>query len=75
MPPDQRLKREISTANVLIAAAGGMSNYPTYTHGHEAGFLFAWVSWLSYVVITPIEIQAILQYGVVSEILCDRGWL
>src|SRR5260363_375730 len=24
MPPDQKLKREISTANVLIAAAGGM---------------------------------------------------
>src|SRR5260364_2733 len=105
MPPDQKLKREISTANVLIAAAGGMigsgwlfspfvsaqiagsnaliswviaavfmvlialplsggmSNYPTYTHGHEVGFLFAWVSWLSYVVMTPIEIQAILQYG------------
>src|SRR5260364_354479 len=114
MPPDQKLKREISTANVLIAAAGGMigsgwlfspfvsaqiagsnaliswviaavfmvlialplcelgamlplsggmSNYPTYTHGHEVGFLFAWVSWLSYVVMTPIEIQAILQSG------------
>src|SRR5260364_435222 len=114
MPPDQKLKREISTANVLIAAAGGMigsgwlfspfvsaqiagsnaliswviaavfmvlialplcelgamlplsggmSNYPTYPHGHEVGFLFAWVSWLSYVVMTPIEIQAILQYG------------
>src|SRR5260364_330850 len=114
MPPDQKLKREISTAIVLIAAAGGMigsgwlfspfvsaqiagsnaliswgiaavfmvlialplcelgamlplsggmSNDPTYTHGHEVGFLFAWVSWLSYVVMTPIEIQAILQYG------------
>lgn len=114
MPLEQKLKREISTANVLIAAAGGMigsgwlfspfisaqiagpnaliswviaavfmvlialplcelgamlplsggmSNYPTYTHGHEVGFLFAWISWLSYVVMTPIEIQAILQYG------------
>ncbi len=114
MPPDQSLKRDISTANVLVAAAGGMigsgwlfspfisaqiagsnalvswiiaaifmvwialplcelgamlplsggmSNYPTYTHGHEVGFLFAWISWLSYVVMTPIEVQAILQYG------------
>src|ERR1700722_10307685 len=47
----------------LIPISGGMANYPTFTHGKEVGFLFAWVSWLSYVVMTPIEIQAILQYG------------
>lgn len=47
----------------MFPIAGGMSNYPTFTHGREVGFLFAWISWLSYVVMTPIEIQAILQYG------------
>ena len=47
----------------MFPVAGGMSNYPTYTHGQDVGFLFAWTSWLSYVVMTPIEIQAILQYG------------
>ncbi len=47
----------------MFPVSGGMTNYPTYTHGPEVGFLFAWVSWLSYVVMTPIEIQAILQYG------------
>jgi amino acid transporter len=47
----------------MFPVSGGMSNYPTYTHGQEVGFLFAWTSWLSYVVMTPIEIQAILQYG------------
>lgn len=47
----------------LFPIAGGMSNYPTFTHGQEVGFLFAWTSWLSYVVMTPIEIQAILQYS------------
>ncbi len=47
----------------MFPVSGGMSNYPTYTHGREVGFLFAWTSWLSYVVMTPIEIQAILQYG------------
>lgn len=47
----------------MIPIAGGMANYPTFTHGQEVGFLFAWVSWLSYVVMTPIEIQAILQYA------------
>lgn len=47
----------------MFPVSGGMSNYPTYTHGQTVGFLFAWVSWLSYVVMTPIEIQAILQYS------------
>lgn len=47
----------------MFPVAGGMSNYPTFTHGREVGFLFAWTSWLSYVVMTPIEIQAILQYS------------
>lgn len=47
----------------MFPISGGMSNYPTFTHGQEVGFLFAWTSWLSYVVMTPIEIQAILQYS------------
>ena len=47
----------------MFPVSGGMSNYPTYTHGREVGFLFAWTSWISYVVMTPIEIQAILQYS------------
>lgn len=47
----------------MLPISGGMSNYPTFTHGREVGFLFAWTSWLSYVVMTPIEIQAILQYS------------
>src|SRR6202042_2251309 len=47
----------------MLPISGGMTNYPTFTHGKEVGFLFAWVSWLSYVVMTPIEIQAILQYS------------
>lgn len=47
----------------MFPVSGGMANYPSYTHGKEVGFLFAWTSWLSYVVMTPIEIQAILQYG------------
>lgn len=47
----------------MLPVTGGMSNYPTFTHGREVGFLFAWTSWLAYVVMTPIEIQAILQYS------------
>ncbi|MBA2650740.1 MAG: APC family permease [Tatlockia sp.] len=46
----------------MFPISGGMTNYPSFTHGNDVGFLFAWTSWLSYVVMTPIEIQAILQY-------------
>ncbi|MBA2711862.1 MAG: APC family permease [Tatlockia sp.] len=46
----------------MFPISGGMTNYPSFTHGSDVGFLFAWTSWLSYVVMTPIEIQAILQY-------------
>lgn len=47
----------------MLPISGGMTNYPSFTHGSDVGFLFAWTSWLSYVVVTPIEIQAILQYS------------
>ena len=47
----------------MFPISGGMTNYPSFTHGNTVGFLFAWTSWLSYVVMTPIEIQAILQYS------------
>lgn len=47
----------------MFPVSGGLSNYPSYTHGKEVGFLFAWTTWLSYLVMTPIEIQAILQYS------------
>lgn len=47
----------------MFPVSGGIANYPTYTHGREVGFLFALTSWLSYVVMTPIEIQAIFQYA------------
>ncbi|MDP3704399.1 MAG: APC family permease [Legionellaceae bacterium] len=47
----------------MFPISGGMANYPSFTHGHDVGFLFAWTLWLAYVVMTPIEIQAIMQYS------------
>ena len=46
----------------LFPIAGGIANYPYFTHGKLAGFLIGWISWLSFVVLTPIEVQAALQY-------------
>ena len=47
----------------MFPISGGMAIYPTLTHGQVVGFLYAWSTWLAYVVITPVEIQAILQYA------------
>lgn len=47
----------------MFPVSGGLANYPSYSHGKEVGFLFAFTTWLSYLVMTPIEIQAILQYS------------
>jgi amino acid transporter len=46
----------------LFPIAGGIANYPFFTHGKLVGFLIGWISWLSFVVLTPIEVQAALQY-------------
>lgn len=46
----------------MLPISGGMANYPLLTHGKTVGFLFALTAWLSYVVVSPIEARAVLQY-------------
>ena len=47
----------------IFPMAGGMVNFPSITHGNGLGFIFGWVTWLSYVVVAPIEVQAVMQYA------------
>lgn len=47
----------------LFPIAGGVANYPYFTHGKFVGFLLGWISWTTMVVISPIEVQAAIQYG------------
>ncbi len=47
----------------LFPIAGGIANFSYFTHGKLAGFLVGWISWVSFVVLTPIEVQAALQYA------------
>lgn len=47
----------------LFPIAGGVANYPYFTHGKFVGFLLGWISWLTFVVIPPIEVQAAIQYA------------
>jgi len=48
----------------LFPIAGGIANYPYFTHGRFAGFLLGWISWMTFVVTPPLEVQAAIQYGV-----------
>lgn len=47
---------------VMFPVSGGAANYSYLTHGRFAGFLIGWMTWLSFVVIAPIEVQATVQY-------------
>ena len=47
----------------LYPISGGLANYPKYTHGPLIGFIYYWITWLCYVVMTPIEVLAIIQYS------------
>ncbi len=43
--------------------AGGTAQMPELSHGKLTGFIIAWTAWLSALMISPIEVQAVLQYA------------
>lgn len=47
----------------LFPMAGGIVNYPGITYGPGMGFMFGWIMWVGYLVSSPIEVQAIVQYA------------
>jgi amino acid transporter len=47
----------------LFPMAGGMVNYPGILYGPGMSFMFGWILWIGYVVCSPIEVQAIIQYA------------
>jgi amino acid transporter len=49
--------------------AAGTARFPQFAFGRLAGFIAGWSSWLQAVTITPIEVEASLQY------LNNIGWV
>ena len=47
----------------LFPVAGGIGVFPLFSHGKTVSFIISWISWLAFIVITPIEIQAVVQYS------------
>lgn len=51
---------ELST---MLPVAGGTAYIPQISHGALTSFILSWIGWLSTLLLTPIEVQAVLQYA------------
>lgn len=51
---------ELST---MLPIAGGTAHIPQLSHGPLASFIMSWIGWISSLLMTPIEVQAVIQYG------------
>jgi amino acid transporter len=47
----------------MLPISGSSARIPQYTHGTLVSFLFAWMTWLSYLALMAAEVQAVLQYA------------
>ncbi|MFC4892608.1 APC family permease [Pseudofrancisella aestuarii] len=46
----------------IVPVEGSTSRIPHITHGTLTSYIFAWITWISYLVLAPIEVQAVIQY-------------
>ena len=46
----------------IVPVEGSTSRIPHITHGSLISYTFAWITWISYLVLAPIEVQAVVQY-------------
>src|SRR3990167_3857785 len=49
--------------SVMFPVAGGSAQIPQLSHGALTSFVVSWTAWLSALTMSPIEVQAILQYA------------
>jgi amino acid transporter len=47
----------------MFPVAGGIGLFPSFSHGRVVSFIVSWLSWLAFIVIAPIEVQAVVQYA------------
>lgn len=51
---------ELST---MLPVAGGTAHIPQLSHGTFASYTLSWIAWITALMLTPIEVQAVLQYA------------
>lgn len=47
----------------MLPLSGGLVRFSEISHGSLVGFTMAWISWLSAVIVAPIETMALMQYA------------
>lgn len=47
----------------MLPVAGGTARIPQLSHGAFVSFILSWIAWISSLMMTPIEVQAVLQYA------------
>ncbi|TAK71733.1 MAG: APC family permease [Gammaproteobacteria bacterium] len=49
--------------SAMLPVAGGTAQIPQLSHGGLVSFILSWIGWLSMLMLTTVEVQAVLQYA------------
>lgn len=49
--------------SAMLPVAGGTAQIPQLSHGAFVSFILSWIAWLSNLMMAPVEVQAVMQYG------------
>ena len=51
-----------SELSAMLPLAGGIARFPQFSHGALVSYIMTWLAWIAYALITPTEVQTLLQY-------------
>jgi len=51
-----------SELSSMLPLAGGIARFPQFSHGALVSYVMTWLAWIAYALITPTEVQTLLQY-------------
>ena len=51
-----------SELSAMLPLAGGIARFPQFSHGSLVSYIMTWLAWIAYALITPTEVQTLLQY-------------
>ena len=51
-----------SEVSAMLPLAGGIARFPQFSHGGLVSYVMTWLAWIAYALITPAEVQTLLQY-------------
>lgn len=51
-----------SELSAMLPLAGGIARFPQFSYGSLVSYIMTWLAWIAYALITPTEVQTLLQY-------------